>query len=139
MATDQTSPRHKKEQAAGQAGTIDTEGRKNAGVEREEFMSGSSGITGQGRSDIGKADSSYPTVEGQDDRSMEYQGGAKGSTGPSGTSDAGGGTGTIGGLTGGVGGTALGDDEQRDKTINRERRETSGGEVSQRDNNIKTG
>ena len=83
------------------------------------------------------ADSSYPSVEGQGDRSMEYQGGSSGTTGPSGTSDAGGGSGTVGGLTSGVGGTALDDDKQMDKELKHERRDTTGGKVSQRDNNIK--
>ena len=137
MARDKTPARDQKERAASQATAADAKAGKNARVKREAFESGSGGITGQGRSDIGKADSSYPTVEGQGEHSMEFQGGSSGTTGPSGTSDAGGGSGTIGGLTGGVGGTALGADETVDTVIHRERRKTNGGKVSQRDNNIK--
>lgn len=47
--------------------------------------------------------------------------------------DAGGGSGATGGITAGVGGTELPAEE-----VNRQRRETPGGDVSKRDDNIKT-
>jgi hypothetical protein len=120
MATDKRSPQIQQEQAASQPKAAGGKVGKNVNADREEFRSGG-GSTGQSNGD----------------RSIEFQGRSSGTTGPSGTSDAGGGSGTVGGLTGGVGGTALEDDEHIDEQINRERRETPGGKISQRDNNIK--
>ncbi len=50
-----------------------------------------------------------------------------------GVGDAGGGSGATDSITAGVGGTQLPDEE-----VNRQRRETPGGDVSKRDDNIKT-
>ena len=126
------------DQGAGDQGDADRD-RDNAlggagGV--RGTMSG--GINDQGRADVGQAESSFPTIGGKDDPSMQRQGPGRGTTGPSWTSDAGGGSDTVGGLTGGVGGTQLPDDKRKDEELRRQRYGADEGKASQHDSNIKT-
>ena len=96
----------------------------------------SGGINDQGRADIGQAETSFPSIAGRDDPSMQREGPGGGTTGPSGTSDAGGGSDTVGGLAGGVGGTQLPGDKRDDEELRRQR--YGAGKASQHDSNIKT-
>ena len=114
--------------------------------DRDNALGGAGGVRGtmsgdindQGRADVGQAESSFPSIGSKGDPSMQRQGPGHGTTGPSGTSDAGGGSDTVGGLSGGVAGTQLPADKRKDEQLRRQRYGADEGKASQHDGNIKT-